>query len=128
MVDETIQWLTPERTFAVRDIWLNFTAVVLVQLGLAAGIRPRFVSGWPGWASLRRVSYLAAMAVAYLGLCHLNTPDRIAWYTERVPFLGFIDPNRSMMVEYGYLHGDAPVQFRSRLTAEELRRSARERA
>ncbi len=31
MVDETVQWLTPGRHFGVRDIWLNFTAVALVQ-------------------------------------------------------------------------------------------------
>ncbi len=69
------------------------------------------------------------MAVAYLGLCYLNTPDRIAWYTARIPPLEFIDANRSVMVEYGYLHGDAAsVLFRSRLTAEELRRLARDRA
>lgn len=129
MVDETIQWIAPSRTFDLRDVWLNATAVVLLQLALALGIRPRFISGWPGAASLRRVSYLAAAAVAYLGLCLQNTPDRIAWYSERVPFLGFIDPNRNIMVEYGYLHGDeAPVQFRSRLTMEEIRRESRERA
>lgn len=129
MIDETIQWLVPTRTFDLRDIWLNFTAVALVQLGLALGIRPRFISGWPSLASVRLVSYLAAMAVGYLGLCVQNTPDRIAWYAERVPFLGFIDPNRNIMVEYGYVHGDAaPMQFRSRLSADELRRESRERA
>lgn len=129
MLDETIQWLAPGRTFSLRDIWLNFTAVALVQLGLAFGIRPGFISRWPGWASLRRVSYLAAVAVAYLGLCYQNTPDRIAWYTERVPLLGFIDPDVDIMVEYGHLHGHADaVQFRSRLSLEDLRRQARERA
>ncbi len=129
MVDETVQWLTPGRHFAVRDIWLNFTALLLVQAALAAGVRPKIVSGWPDGASLWRLCRLGAVAVAYLGLCHLNTPDRIAWYTAHLPLLEFIDVNRSVMVEYGYLHGDAATGvFRSRLTAEELRRSARDRA
>jgi hypothetical protein len=129
MIDETVQWLTPGRYFDVRDIWLNFTAVALVQIGLAAGIRPGFIAGWPGWAGLRRLCYLAALTLGYLGLCHLNTPDRIAWYSANVPGLGFIDPNRSIMIEYGYVHGDSTTGFfRSRLTAEDLRRSARERA
>jgi hypothetical protein len=128
MIDETIQWLTPGRHFGLRDIWLNFTAVALVQAALAAGIRPKIVSGWPDAASLQRLCHLGAVAVAYLGLCCLNTPDRIAWYTARIPLLDFIDKN-SVMVQYGYVHGNGTnFLFRSRLTAEELRRLARERA
>ena len=129
MIDETVQWLTPGRQFEVRDIWLNLTAVALVQLALAAGIRPKIVSGWPDGASLQRLCRLGAVAVAYLGLCYLNTPERIAWYTAHIPLLNFIDYNRSLMTEYGYLHGDATTGlFRSRLTAEELRRFAKDRA
>jgi len=129
MVDETVQWLTPGRHFGMRDIWLNFTAVALVQAALAAGVRPKIVSGWPDRASLRRLCRLGVVAVAYLGLCLLNTPDRIAWYTARLPMLGFIDADHSIMVEYGYLHGDAATAlFRSRFTADELRRQARDRA
>ncbi len=68
------------------------------------------------------------VAVTYLGLCYLNTPDRIAWYTAHIPLLDFID-KRSVMFQYGYLHGDAATAlFRSRLTAEELRRFAKDRA
>jgi hypothetical protein len=129
MIDETVQWMTPGRSFGLRDIWLNFTAVALVQAALAAGIRPKIVCGWPDGAGLQRLCRLGAVAVAYLGLCHLNTPDRIAWYTAHIPLLDCIDENRSVMVEYGYLHGDAATGlFRSRLTAEQLRRSARDRA
>lgn len=80
MVDETVQWLTPGRYFDLRDIWLNFTAVALVQIGLAAGVRPGVISDAPGWASLRRLCFLGALTIGYLGLCHLNTPERIAWY------------------------------------------------
>ena len=129
MIDETIQWLTPGRYFGLRDIWLNFTAVALVQTALAAGVRPEIVSGWPDGTSLRRSCRLGAVAVAYLGFCFLNTPDRIAWYTAQLPGLDFIKYNSSIMTEYGYLHGDATTGlFRSRLDAGELRRLARARA
>ncbi len=129
MIDETIQWLTPGRYFGLRDIWLNFTAVALVQTALAAGVRPEIVSGWPDGTSLRRSCRLGAVAVAYLGFCFLNTPDRIAWYTAQLPGLDFIKYNSSIMTEYGYLHGDATTGlFRSRLDAGELRRLARDRA
>ena len=102
---------------------------ILALTLLAAGIRPKIISGWPQGTSLRRLCHLGAVAVAYLGLCYLNTPDRIVWYTAHVPLLDFIDYKRSVMTEYGYLHGDATTAlFRSRLTAEELRLLARERA
>ena len=129
MLDETVQWMTPRRYFGLNDIWLNFTAVALIQIGLATGIRPEMIRGWPGAASLRRLCHLGALAMAYLGLCFLNTPDRIDWYTERVPLLGFIKENRSVMVEFGYRHVDPDVgMFNSRLTTEELIQTAEARA
>lgn len=129
MLDETLQWLTPRRVFSTSDVWLNFTAVALVQLAIAVGVRPAVISGWPDALGLRRLCRLAAVAVTYLGLCYLNTPDRVGWYSERVPLLGFIDHEQRIMTEYGYLHGDlSTALFRSRLTVEELRRLSRERA
>jgi hypothetical protein len=129
MMDETLQWLVPGRYFDLRDIVLNMKAVVLVQIGIAAGVRPRMISGWPDLVSVRRLCYLSAVMLGYLGLCLQNTPDRIAWYASNVPGLGGIDPDRSIMVEYGYLHGDAANGFfRSRLKVEDLRRASMERA
>jgi len=129
IVDETIQWLTPRRFFTLEDIGLNLTALVLVQAALATGMRPTLITGWPDAASLRRVCHLGALVTALLALCFLNTPDRVGWYTEKIPFLGFIQDNRSAMIEHGYLHEDAEIGlFRSRLTIEELLQSASERA
>jgi len=129
MIDETIQWLVPGRYFDLRDVFLNFKAVALVQIGLAVGVRPRLISGGPGYASLRRLCYLSAVTVAYLGLCLQNTPERVAWYAANLPGLGFIDADRSIMVEYGYLHGDAANGiFRSRLPVDALRQASIERA
>src|SRR6056297_3651775 len=129
MMDETLQWLVPGRYFDLRDILLNMKAVVLVQIGIAAGVRPKMISGRPDLVSVRRLCYLSAVMLGYLGLCLQNTPDRIAWYASNVPGLGGIDPDRSIMVEYGYLHGDAANGFfRSRLKVEDLRRASMERA
>jgi hypothetical protein len=129
MIDETVQWLTPGRYFAVEDIRLNFTAVALVQVALAAGIKPRAISGWPDAAGLRRLCRLGALASAFLGICFLNTPDRIAWYSARLPLPDLAARGDGIMVEYGHLHGNAgKAVFRSRLTTEALRRSARGRA
>lgn len=125
MVDETIQWLAPDRVFDLRDIWLNCKATALVQIGIAAGMQPKFVSGWPSLESWRRLCFLAALTLGYFGLCLQNTPERISWYSSHVPGLGFIDPNKNIMVEYGYLHGDAStVLFRSRMTREEMLKAA----
>lgn len=124
MLDETIQWLTPDRVFDLRDVWLNCKATALIQIGLAAGIRPRLISGLPGSISLRRACFLSALTLGYFGLCLQNSPDRVAWYIYNFPGLGLVDPTRNIMVEYGYLHGEeSTVAFRSRLTLEELRQS-----
>jgi hypothetical protein len=128
-LDETIQWLTPRRFFTFEDIILNCTALVIVQAALATGVRPRLIKGWPDAASLRRVCRLGALAVTMLILCFLNTPDRVAWYTDKIPLLGFIQENKSIMVEYGYLYEDASVgAFRSRLTIKQLLHSGQTRA
>ncbi|MDP6342456.1 MAG: VanZ family protein [Alphaproteobacteria bacterium] len=129
MLDETIQWLTPKRYFDARDIGLNLLAIALVQLALAAGIRPKMIVGWPDGRGLRRLCLGAAAGVAYLGLCYLNTPDRIAWYTQRFPLLDIVPAGSGIMVEYGHLHRDPDIGvFRSRFTVEELSRLDRRRA
>jgi hypothetical protein len=106
MVDEIIQWMTPERYWGLKDIWLNLFAVILVQIAIAKGIKPGFLRRKTSRNNLRLVCRLAIAAVALFGLCLLNTPARIAWYAERVPGLA----------------------FRSRLSPEELEVSDRDRA
>ena len=129
MIDETIQWLAPDRVFDLRDIWLNFKAAALVQIGLAAGIRPKSISGAPGWLGLRRICLLSALVLAYFGLCLQNTPQRVASYVSAMPSLGFVKPTQNIMVEYGYLLDDADkFSFRSRLTQEQLSMFASKRS
>jgi hypothetical protein len=128
-LDEAIQWITPRRVWDLRDIRLNFVAGVLVQLGLALGVRPPIVSGWPGRRSLRWSAGLAALGLALLGASLLNTPPRIAWYAQRVPGLDFLLEQDGVMFEYGYLYDDPEIgRYRSRFTAAELRPLDSERA
>jgi len=128
-VDEVIQWATPARYFGLHDVGLNFLAVLLVQVAVAAGVRPAIVSGWPDGAGLRRLCYLGALAVALLGLCLQNTPDRVAWYTARLPLVATVFAGANDMIEYGYRHEDPDFGiFRSRLTTEALRRTDSARA
>lgn len=129
MVDEFIQWMTPQRYWGLKDIWLNFFAVILVQIAIAKGIKPGFLRQKSSRNNLRLVCRLTIAAVALFGLCLLNTPTRIAWYAEKVPGLAFLKENESVMLEYGVLYEDPEIGvFRSRLSPEELEASDRDRA
>jgi hypothetical protein len=123
-IDETIQWLVPGRFWELRDIWLNVLAVSLVQVGIAKGFRPAFISGSPGRRSLALMCRLALIATVLIGLNLFNTPIRVAWYAERIPLLAFLKHNDSSMMEYGYLYKDPEIgTFRSRLSPEQLKQA-----
>jgi len=127
--DEIIQWMTPRRVFGFRDVWLNIQAVGLIQVLLAAGLRPAFVRGAVAARSVHLVCGLGMMHLAVLALCLSNTPPRVERYTRRWAALGGLRHTYSIMAEYGYLHSEPGVgQFYSRFTREELRRLDRERA
>ena len=129
ILDEAIQWVTPDRFWGLRDIWLNVFAVSLTQLAIACGINPSLISQPPQPHGLRIVVRLTAVALILLGASLLNTPARIAWYADLVPVLKFLQTNESVMFEYGHLYVDPNIgRFRSRLAPEELRRHDIERA
>lgn len=126
--DEWVQWLIPDRFWGMRDVAINFLAAVLTQGALAAGLRPTIVSGRPSRRSISRLCYALAIFLAMLCASYANTPDRIAWYAQRVPAAEFLLDSQSMMVEYGYRHEDPDVGvFRSRFSRDQLRRLDRER-
>ncbi len=121
ILDEWIQWLIPERYWGLRDVIINFTAAVLAQGVLAAGLRPKLIRGWPAGVSLRRLCYGLAVFLGMLCLSFANTPDRIAWYAERIPGSAFLLDSQSMMVEYGFRYEDTDIGvFRSRFNPAEL--------
>ena len=128
-LDETIQWAVPQRYWGYRDIWINFVAVVLTQIGIAGGMKPAIISGLPTPKNLRLAVRLSMVMLALLTVSVMNTPDRVAWYAEHIPGLGFLTRNESTMSEYGYLYRDTDIgTFRSRFAPQELRREDRERA
>jgi len=129
MVDEAIQWLVPGRYFGLHDIAINLTAVTLVQLAIAAGIRPAIIAHRPTSASLRRICRLGAMTAGLFGLFHLNTPGNIAAYSAAIPALAFLNGPNHTMIEFGHLYDHPEIgHFRSRLAPEELAHADRTRA
>ena len=123
-LDEAIQWAVPRRIWDLRDVWFNFFGASLVQVAIAAGIRPARISGSPSAASVRRICDIASIAVFLLGVSLLNTPARIAWYAARVPGLGFLLENSNVMLEYGHLYEVSEIgRFRSRFSPVELART-----
>ncbi len=128
MLDEILQWVTPGRFWGLRDIWIDLLAVALVQLAIAKGLKPAIISGPPRPASVRMLCRVGVLLLAVLAMTLLNTPRRIAWYTEQFPALDFLRHNPSAMFEYGYRFVDPEAgPFRSRLSLEALRRADSER-
>jgi len=120
-VDEAIQWLTPGRTWALRDVWLNFTGAALTLAGLALGVRPPILTARVGRASVRRLVAIAGVLACVVTLSLLNTPPRIAWYSANVPGLAFTRKATGVMIEYGHRYeGRDTGTFRSRFAADEL--------
>ena len=128
VVDEFLQWVTPGRFWGLQDIWIDFLGAALAMLGIAKGIRPAIISGPVTPTGVRWLCRSALALLLLLGPTLLNTPQRIDWYTARVPGLEFLKNNESAMLEYGYRFVDPETgAFTSRLPLEELRRMDRER-
>ena len=89
VIDETLQWITPGRIWSVADLWLNFLAILLVQIGIAKGLKPPLISGKPRIISIRLFSRSLIVICLLFGLSLMNTPTRVAWYGEKVPLLKF---------------------------------------
>ncbi len=119
--DEVIQWALPSRYFDVRDVWLNVTGCLLVQIAIAFGIRPPIISGLPDAMGVRRLCLTGAVLASLLAICHINTPTAVLAYSQRIPMLGFLADQDDAMFEYGHLHVDPRLgSFKSRLSLSEL--------
>ena len=122
--DELIQWVVPQRFFDYRDIGINALAVGLVQVALAAGIRPGFVRGRPSPAGIQLGCRAAIANLALLLFCLSNTPDLKDFYSRFLPGAAALD---QVTAEYGFRIEDSAIGvFFSRLSAAELRRRDRE--
>ena len=128
IVDEFLQWVIPGRFWGLQDIWIDFLGAALALLGVAKGLRPAIISGPATTTGVRWLCRSGLALLLLLGPTLLNTPQRIAWYAERLPGLEFLAHNESAMLEYGYRFVDPEAgAFTSRLSREELRRADRER-
>jgi VanZ family protein len=126
LLDEGLQWLMPGRYWELRDVGLNLAAVALVQVAFAFGLAPESVRRFPGVRSVRSLLRWTSAAVVLLLLSMLNTPQRIAWYTAKIPALGFLVDSESAMFEYGYYYADRDTgSFKSRLSPKQLAESDR---
>jgi len=124
IIDELIQWLIPERFWDFRDVWINFFAAALVQVAISKGLRPAYISNRPSIQNIRFLCRLLAAAAAMIGVSLLNTPERVAWYAERIPGLEYLKNNESIMVEYAYQHHDPEIGiFFSRFPLNDLRKT-----
>jgi len=121
VVDEAIQWATPNRVWDLRDMGFNFIGAGAIQVGIAAGLRPARISRRVTAASVRRVCRIAAACVLLVAISLLNTPERIVAYSQRVPGLAFLAERPDVMVEYGHLYDDPEIgRFRSRFDSREI--------
>ena len=128
IIDEYIQWLIPSRVFDFRDIRTNFIAGALTQVAIAVGLRPRLIRGLPSNKNWSRICYISSAVLLLLALGFINTPQRIAWYSTKIPVLSYLMDSKSMMVEYGYRFDDPEIGiFRSRFALEELLEMDRKR-
>lgn len=122
VIDEWIQWLTPNRVGDLRDIQINFVAGGLMQVAIAAGLRPSIIAQSPSPSSLRILFLTAALSSFLFGLTLSITPDMTVRLTSNVPALSYLANKRNAaIVDYGYLYRDPEVgNFRSRFTKDEL--------
>jgi hypothetical protein len=128
-IDELLQWITPQRYWEFRDVGLNALSAALAQVVIWKALAPGYIaSGWSA-RSACLLCRLGAVVTVLLTLCVLNTPERVERYAARVPALGFLAGNPSVMAEYGFRFDHPEIgTFYSRLTQDELARQDRERA
>jgi hypothetical protein len=126
IADEIMQWITPGRFWDFRDVGLNALAAGLFQVVLWRGIKPSLISEKVTPRSARRISVILAIDLVLLGLCASNTPQRVAWYAGRFPFLSFL-LKEEPMYEFSLKHQDPEIGiFYSRLSPDELKKEDRE--
>ena len=126
-VDEAIQWMLPDRVFDHRDILFNLSGGLLVQVAIGLGFRPASIAPRLSYASIRRLCWQATIAVILVGATFLNTPQFIAWYTEKSPALAGLLADANVMAEYGFMHEVPGVgSFRSCFSLVDLRKFDKE--
>ena len=121
-IDEAVQWILPNRVWDIRDILFNLSGSLMVQFAIGLGFRPPQVAPRLSYSSFRRLCWLGTAALVFLGASLLNTPQRIAWYSEKSPAAAWRLADAGVMAEYGFMHVVPGLgSFRSRFSLADLR-------
>lgn len=128
IIDEILQWITPDRYWDIRDVGFNMLAVGLLQIALWKGVRPKLSAARIPARSIHLVSIFIAVDLVVLGACLSNTPARTAALAEELPFLAPLERQEPMR-ETILKHQDPEIgTFYSRLTIAWLQKTDREQA
>jgi len=121
--DEVLQWMMPRRYWDFRDAGLNALSAGLFQLAIWKVVKPKVISEKINFNSLRIFTSLFASCLIILGLCASNTPQRVASYTKKIPWLSFLQKEEPMS-EFGYKYKDPEIGvFYSRLSPKSLQKT-----
>ena len=119
-IDETLQWMMPLRYWDFRDAGLNVLSGGLFQLAIWKVVRPKIISEKFNTKSLKIFSSIFVLCFITLGLCVSNTPHRVYSYSNKIPWLSFLQKEESMS-EFGYKYKDPEIGvFYSRLSPGNL--------
>ena len=125
--DEILQWITPQRYWDFRDAGLNCLSGGLFQLAIWKVVKPKIISEKMTVKSLRIFTSIFASCLIMLGLCVSNTPNRVYNYTERIPWLSFLQKEEPMS-EFGYKYNDSEIGiFYSRLSPTRLQKTDKQK-
>ncbi|MBL4851838.1 MAG: VanZ family protein [Gammaproteobacteria bacterium] len=129
IIDETLQWLMPNRVWGLDDIGINIMAAIVVCVAIAKGIQPKVINRPINSHSVQLVLWLAIFCLSLLIFSFANTPDTINWYSKKISPLSFLSHNGHIMSEYGYRYKDEEIGlFRSRFSPNELKQHDRKYA
>ncbi len=83
-------------------------------------VKPKIISEKISIKSIRIITSVLAVCLIVLGLCASNTPDRVAYYTNLISRLSFLQKEEPMS-EFGYKLTDADIGvFYSRMNKKQL--------
>lgn len=121
ITDEFIQWMMPKRFWGLGDVWINVVASMIFVLAVWKGIVPQSITGRVRKASIKMLTGVMIINLAFIGVCLSNTPDAVLLYTAAFNKLSWLQ-GEEPMTEFGYKHEDPEIGiFYSKLTLEEIR-------
>ncbi|UCC38790.1 MAG: VanZ family protein [Candidatus Aminicenantes bacterium] len=122
ILDEALQWVIPLRIWSFRDVGLNVLSGGLFKLAIWQVVKPKIISGKANWKSFKIFTSIFASCLILLGLCASNTPQRVFRYTNKIPWLSYLQKEEPMS-EFGYKHKDPDIGvFYSRFSPKSIKK------